>query len=48
MIRPVTLGREALGRRVIAQGLEPGERVVVAGAFVIKSELILQNEKEEE
>ena len=45
MIRPVKLGREALGRQVVAQGLKPGDRVVVAGAFLIKSELILQNER---
>jgi len=46
--RPVKLGREALGRQVIAEGLKPGDRVVVAGTFLIKSELILQNETEEE
>ena len=48
VIRPVKLGREALGRQVIAEGLKAGDRVVVAGAFLIKSELILQNESEEE
>ena len=48
VIRPVKLGREALGRQVIAEGLKPGDKVVVAGAFLIKSELILQNESEEE
>jgi multidrug efflux pump subunit AcrA (membrane-fusion protein) len=48
VIRPVKLGREALGRQVIAEGLKPGDRVVVAGAFLLKSELILQNETEEE
>ena len=47
VIRPVKLGREALGRQVIAQGLKPGDRVVVAGAFLIKSELLLQQETEE-
>lgn len=45
--RAVKLGREALGRRVIAEGLKPGDRVVVAGTFLLKSELILQNETEE-
>ncbi len=45
--RPVKLGREALGRQVIAEGLKPGDRVVVAGTFLIKSELILQNEAPE-
>ena len=48
VIRPVKLGRQALGRQVVAEGLKPGDRVVVAGAFLIKSELILQNEKEED
>ena len=47
-IRPVKLGREALGRQVVTDGLKPGDRVVVAGAFVLKSELLLQQEKEEE
>jgi len=45
--RAVKLGREALGRQVIAEGLSPGDRVVVAGTFLLKSELILQNESEE-
>ena len=31
MIRPVKLGREALGRQVIAEGLKPGDHVVIAG-----------------
>ncbi len=48
VIRPVKLGREALGRQVVTEGLKPNDRVVVAGAFLIKSELILQNETEEE
>jgi cobalt-zinc-cadmium efflux system membrane fusion protein len=48
VIRPVKLGREALGRQVVAEGLKPSDKVVTAGAFQIKSELILQNESEEE
>ncbi len=48
VIRPVKLGREALGRQVIAEGLKAGNRVVVSGAFVVKSELILQNETGED
>ncbi len=48
VIRPVKLGREALGRQVVAEGLKAGDHVVVAGAFLIKSELLLQQEKEEE
>ncbi len=47
VIRPVKLGREALGRQVVAEGLKAGDRVVAAGAFLLKSELILQNEAEE-
>lgn len=46
--RAVTPGREADGRRAILAGLSEGERVVVAGAFLLKSELILQNEPDEE
>lgn len=48
VIRPVKLGREALGRHVVSEGLKPGDKVVVAGAFLIKSELLLQQEKEED
>ncbi len=48
VIRRVKLGREAQGRQVITSGLKSGESVVVAGAFLIKSELLLQQESEEE
>jgi multidrug efflux pump subunit AcrA (membrane-fusion protein) len=48
VIRKVTLGREALGRRVVTEGLKPEDQVVVQGAFLLKSELILQNQKDEE
>jgi RND family efflux transporter MFP subunit len=48
VIREVKLGREALGRQIITEGLKAEDKVVVAGAFLIKSELILQNEKEED
>ncbi len=44
-VRP---GREVGDRRVILEGLKAGERVVTAGAFLLKSELILQNEEGEE
>jgi len=46
--RPVKLGREAGDRQVIATGLSRGEPVVSSGAFFLKSELILQNETEED
>ena len=38
--RPVTLGRESAGSVEIVQGVSPKERVVVEGAFVLKSELM--------
>lgn len=45
---PVAAGREADGRRVVTSGLKAGDKVVVAGAFTLKSELVLQNEAEED
>jgi RND family efflux transporter MFP subunit len=45
---PVKLGREAGARQVVASGLDKGELVVATGAFFLKSELILQNETEED
>ena len=46
--RPVKLGREAGDRLVVVTGLTRGEPVVSQGAFFLKSELILQNEAEED
>jgi multidrug efflux pump subunit AcrA (membrane-fusion protein) len=46
--KPVKLGREAGERRVVLAGLTKDQAVVSAGAFVLKSELILQNEPEED
>jgi RND family efflux transporter MFP subunit len=46
--RPVKLGREAGDRQVVVTGLSKGEPVVSSGAFFLKSELILQNETEED
>jgi len=46
--RAVKPGRESGDRRVIAAGLEAGEKIVARGAFVLKSELILQNETGED
>ncbi|HWE37258.1 MAG TPA: efflux RND transporter periplasmic adaptor subunit [Isosphaeraceae bacterium] len=45
---PVKPGRESAGRRAVLSGLADGRPVVADGAFVLKSELILQNEPEEE
>jgi multidrug efflux pump subunit AcrA (membrane-fusion protein) len=45
---PIAAGREAEGRRVVESGLKAGDQVVVKGAFTLKSELVLQNETEEE
>lgn len=46
--RPVKLGRETGGRQAVVLGLAPGDAVVSKGAFLLKSELILQNEVEED
>lgn len=46
--RTLKLGREAVGRRVVVSGLTKGEVVVSTGAFILKSELILQNDTEED
>lgn len=45
---PVKAGRDSAGRRAIVSGLAQGDPVVVAGAFFLKSELLLQNETEED
>lgn len=37
---PVTVGRESSRQAEVLEGLEPGARVVVEGAFVLKSELM--------
>ena len=47
-IRPVEVGRQAGDRATIKAGLKPGDQVVASGAFFLKSELILQNEPEED
>ncbi len=45
---PIAAGRESDGRRVVESGLKAGDQVVVKGAFTLKSELVLQNETEED
>jgi len=46
--RAVKPGRETGGRLEVISGLSRGDAVVSKGAFLLKSELILQNETEEE
>ncbi len=46
--KTVKAGRESGDRRVITSGLSAGDEVVSKGAFALKSELILQNEKDED
>ncbi|WZO98323.1 efflux RND transporter periplasmic adaptor subunit [Isosphaeraceae bacterium EP7] len=45
--RVVDAGRTAEGRRVVRAGLADGQEVVAAGAFLLKSELILGSETED-
>ena len=45
--RPVELGRQTGDRVVIKAGLT-GDKVVSSGSFMLKSELILQNQADEE
>ena len=47
-LRPVDVGRFAGDRVEIKAGLTEGDKVVASGAFLLKSELILQNESDEE
>jgi cobalt-zinc-cadmium efflux system membrane fusion protein len=47
-LRPVEVGRKVGDRLVIKAGISPGDAVVASGAFFLKSELILQNEPDEE
>jgi len=47
-LRPVEVGRPCGDRVEIKSGLRDGDKVVTSGAFLLKSELILQNEPEEE
>jgi len=47
-LRPVETGRAAGDRIVIKAGLKESDTVVSAGAFLLKSELILQNQVDEE
>jgi membrane fusion protein, heavy metal efflux system len=48
VLRTVITGRDSSGRQVIKSGLAPGQKVVTTGAFMLKSELELQNQPKEE
>ncbi len=41
--RPVRVLKDSGGMSAILEGLKPGERVVVAGAFTVKSEMLKRN-----
>ena len=45
---PIEIGRDAGDRVVVKSGLKEGDVVVAGGAYQLKSELILQNQTEEE
>ncbi len=45
---PILTGRDAGDRVVVKSGLKAGDIVVASGAYQLKSELILQNQAEEE
>ncbi|MGP0068605.1 MAG: efflux RND transporter periplasmic adaptor subunit [Isosphaeraceae bacterium] len=47
-LKPVEVGRQVGDRFVIKAGLKPGDPIVASGAFFLKSELILQNEPDDE
>jgi RND family efflux transporter MFP subunit len=46
--KPVKIGRESGDRLVVSSGLDAGDAVVSKGAFLLKSELVLQSQTEEE
>jgi RND family efflux transporter MFP subunit len=44
--QPIVMGRETGDRVVVVSGLKEGDVVVASGAYLLKSELILQNQTE--
>lgn len=48
VFHPVDVGREAGGMQIVKSGIATGAKVVATGAFMLKSELILQNEPDDE
>lgn len=47
-LHPIEPGRQVDDRTVVKSGLNEGDEVVAAGAFALKSELILQNSPDDE
>lgn len=47
-LHSIEVGRSVGDRVVVESGLAPGDRVVAQGAFVLKSELILQNQGDDD
>jgi RND family efflux transporter MFP subunit len=47
-VRPVELGSQIGDRVLVKAGLKEGDQIVASGTFMLKSELILQNQAEEE
>ena len=47
-LRQVTTGGAAGGMVAIASGLEEGERIVTAGTFILKADLLKSTAKEED
>ena len=45
---PVKLGRATPEGQIVTSGVKAGDKIVVAGTFLLKSELILQNETDED
>ena len=45
---PVKLGRATPEGQIVTSGIKAGDKIVVAGSFLLKSELILQNETDED
>jgi len=45
VLKPVTLGDEFNGKRVLLEGLQPGEQIVTAGAFHLNNERRRRNQR---
>jgi multidrug efflux pump subunit AcrA (membrane-fusion protein) len=48
VLRNVITGRDNADRVVIKSGIDPGQKVVTQGKFMLKSELMFKNTPEEE